>query len=117
MLSSISQYIRMLDGRDRGCVLDVNREIALELIERKQAIGVEDITSKDALEPWDAARLTAFLKSAGAQPSELLGVETLEVKLPIASVDAVAGRTESGEVAIPRSEIEISTPRNKNKRR
>lgn len=105
MLSSISQYVRMLDGRDRGHVLEVNREIAQELIERKQAIevGPADFTSK----PWDEAQLAAFKKGAEAQgESELPGI--------------VAPVVEANEVSLPRdpsAAAEVSIPRAKSKKR
>ena len=108
MLSSISQYVRMLDGRDRGQVIEVNREIALDLIERKQAIEV-DLTAHHALDPWDEAQLAEFRRDR----------EMAEhgIKLPVNEVTEVKVHTEAGEVAIPRAAVEVSTPRSKTKKR
>lgn len=102
MLSSINQYVRMLDGRDRGTVVEVNREIALDLIERKQAIGI-DVTAKNALEPWDGAQLAKFCKERE--------MEEHGIQVPIAEVNEVKVRTEAGEVSVPHSAVEVSLPR------
>ena len=105
MLSSLSQYVRMLDGRDRGQVIEVNREIALDLIERKQAIPIEDVTARDAFATWNDGQLSAFREQ--------------QSRLPIAEVTGVSVGTQSGEVPLPLASIEteVLTPRAKTKRR
>lgn len=87
MLSSLSQYVRMLDGRDRGHVIEVNREIALDLIKRKQAIPVEDVTARDAFATWNDRQLSAFREQQAS-----------ESHLPIAEVTGVSIGTQAGEV-------------------
>ena len=101
MLSSISQYVRMLDGRDRGQVVEVNREIALDLIERQQATEV-DVTAKNALDPWDDAQLAQFRQGLAIG---LAVAAEHEIQAPVAEVEA---RSEA---------VEVSTPRAKTKRR
>jgi len=109
MLSSITQYVRMLDGRDRGQVIEVNREIALDLIERNEAIEV-DPGAKDALKPWDEAQLAEF-----RQEREVAAEHGIQV--PIAEVTEVKVHTQAGDVEIPRAAVEVSLPRAKSKRR
>jgi hypothetical protein len=107
MLSSLSMYVRMLDGRDRGLVLEVNREIALPLIESKQAIPIEDVTKKKAMEPWTEDQLMAYLKTQT--------VEVPEVK------EAPRASVETSEVSVsvpaPAVQTELSTARAKTKKR
>ncbi len=92
-------YVRLLDGRDRGHVVEVNREIGLDLVERKQALALEDVTRKDSFEPWSHEELKQYLESSGE----------IETKVP-------AGVS---EVLIPASiqSAEVSTPRAKAKKR
>lgn len=113
MLSSISQYVRMLDGRDRGQVIEVNREIALDLIERREAIAV-DPTAKDSLKSWDEAQLAEFRQEREVAAEH--GIQ-LPSNVPIAEVTEVKVRSESGEVSIPRGSVEVSVPRAKSKKR
>jgi len=110
MLSSISQYVRMLDGRERGQVLEVNREIALDLIERKQAIAVEDVTAKHAFDPWDETQLREFRESR-------MSPEEATHQVPNSEVSEVKVRSETGEFQIPAAAVEVSIPRAKTKRR
>jgi len=113
MLSSITQYVRMLDGRDRGQVIEVNREIALDLIERKEAIEV-DASAKDALKPWDEARLAEFCQQREVAAEH--GIQ-LPSNVPIVAVTEVKVHTEAGDVEIPRAAVEVSVPRAKSKKR
>lgn len=108
MLSSLSCYVRMLDGRDRGQVIEVNREIALDLIERKQALAI-DVTEKAGLEPWSEAQLAEFRRQQDTAEHE--------IQFPIAELTEVKVQSEAGEVAIPQAAAEVSTPRGKNKKR
>lgn len=103
MLSSINQYVRMLDGRDRGTVVEMNREIALDLIEREQAIAI-DVTAKNALAPWNEAQLAKFRQERDTAAEH-------GVSVPIAEVTEVKVRTEVGEVSLPRTAVEVSLPR------
>lgn len=102
MLSSITQYVRMLDGRDRGLVVDVNREIALDLIARGQATKI-DVTAKNAFDPWDEAQLEKF--------REERAIAERGGHSPIAEVKEVGGHAESGEVKPQRAMSEVSLPR------
>jgi hypothetical protein len=108
MLSSISMYVRMLDGRDRGRVVDMNREIALDLIQRKQALEIEDVTAPGALDPWSHDRLEDYRRAAADTRV-----------LPIAEMTAVRAHGEAGDVLLPAASVsaEVSNPRSKNKKR
>lgn len=107
MLSSLSMQVRMLDGRDRGLALDMNREIALDLIARGDAVAIEDVTAKDALEPWDQKRLAKFLENRTQSETKTPTIKPEEVKLPEAEAEVVPASVSA----------EISTPRSKRKKR
>lgn len=105
MLSSIFQHVRMLDGRDRGQVIEVNREIAVDLIERKQALPIPDITAKGALDPWTEEELAAhrYLDNGASPEVSRATADKDEVPVVAASVGAVSS--------------EVSTPRDRRKKR